>query len=1127
MEHLKLGLVVLMVFFAGITSAQIVLNEVCPANADVIYDKKFYNFSPWVELYNSGSSAVHIGGYYLSDDETNSMKWRIPDNVRIPAKGFVIFWCDNQDTGNHTNFLLDSEGEDVVVSNTAGIVLDKISYPKQFANVSYGRISNGSGSWAFLSVPTPSSGNNPSTATEQADKPSFSLPGGRYTNKAVVSIVHKRGDAKIYFTTDGSEPTTASKPFTSPITISKTQTLKAKAFVNGLLPGETAVQTYFINEHDFTLPVVSISMKPDYLYDNTIGIYVKGTNGIPGPCSGEPENWNQDWYRHAEFEYYDAKGSRLFHQSVDVRIGGNCSRAGQPQKPLVIRARSKYGNSIMNYKFFQNKNIHQFGGLMLRNSGNDFNITMFRDAFMQYLPSEQMDVDYMDYQPTIVYLNGQYMGIQNLREKIDGDFITSNYNIDKNNIDLLENESGVLEGSAEGYQNYLNALENMDRSTQAAYDFIDQHIDVQEYINYLVCEIYYANTDWPWNNQKFWRPTSANGKFRWILYDTDFGFFLANDPSHRSLDFITPEWPNRDWSTLHIRLLFDNPLFRARFIQTMNAALNTTFEPGRVIAIINQFQERIRQEMPYHKLRWGGDINSWNNEVEQLRLFATARNSFMRSYMAELFDLHGSVNIATSIAQGEGKFKLNGVTAEANTVQPYLKNLPLQIEAVPALGYTLKEWRISRQKSESITLIDAGSSWKYFDKGTSPVNWNNPAFDDASWAEGLAQFGYGENDEKTIVSYGSDPNNKYVTTYFRKLFTVADATSLEQLAGSILVDDGAVIYLNGVELIRTNMPGGPINYSTFSLQATQEGVYIPFSIPKGILKSGDNVLAVEIHQNSATSTDLSFDLTLGTVRLGEETIKISSDVILLDTAFSNISYEASFEPSGTVVNNIVINEISTRPSTVLDNAGEAEDWIELFNEGSEAVNLAGLYLTDNLVMPTKYQLPPNVGILQPGEYKILWADDDLTQGTDHLGFKLSSDGEAVGLYQKLGNQIHALDEYVYSAQQIDGSFSRVPNGTGPFTFTHVSTPSAFNELITRIDDDNRSIRVYPNPTKDFLFIESSTPVQVSLMDCLGRTLQHIMNVNQQQVSLENEPPGIYFLRLQSGSILKTFKVIKE
>ena len=1130
----------LTVFFNIYTlQAQVVLNEICPANADIHYDPAYYNFSPWVELYNTSSSTINIGGYYLSDNASEPTKWRIPSGSFIAAKGFLLIWCDGMNTSVHTNFSLDSEGEDVVLSNASGTVIDIINYPEQFTNIAYGRIENGIGPWSYLSTPTPGTLNNGSSATQQLNTPAFSSAGGRYSVPVQITITHSQSNVEIRYTTDGSEPTATSTLHTTPILISQTKTIKAKAFLDGFLPGKTETQTYFISEHTFSLPVISISTNPNYLYDNTIGIYVDGTNGIPGNCQSNPVNWNQDWDRHAVFEYFDKNGNKLIDQSVDIRIGGGCSR-NQPQKSLVVKARDKYGSNLIKYRFFESKSIHELGGFVLRNSGNDFNVTMFRDAIMQAIPVGQMEMDYLDYQPAILYLNGEYMGIQNIREKIDADYIEANYGVKKDDLDLMETYENALEGTSDAYINYRTILEGMDRSTPEAFEFIDQNIDVQEYINYLVTEIYYGNTDWPGNNIKFWRQRSINGKFRWIVWDTDFGFALyegASWATHPTLDFATatdgPGWPNPPWSTLHIRLVLENPIFRSRFIQTMNTALNTTFHPDRVVSIINQFQSRIASEIPYHKTRWWGTMDDWNFEVQRLRDFATARNTYMRQHMAEFFGLGETVHISINVKEGEGKIKLNEVTYDQPIQeQAYFKNLPIEFMPLPDLGYKFKEWKITKRESIQVPLIDQGAAWKYIDQGISPgVNWISDSFNDDSWSTGAAQLGYGEGDEQTIINYGPDPNNKFITTYFRKEFFVADTVGLSQLNGTILVDDGAVVYLNGLEVLRTNMPTGTISFSTLSLGGTIENYFTPFTSPKGIIKPGNNFLAVEVHQNSGSSSDVSFDFSIQTIRIGNAVEEVTPIALQQDTAYTDLMAEAYFELDNTsVINGIVINEIDARSSTAIDNAGETEDWVELYNNSTETVNLAGLFITDNLMNKTKHQIVDGTGdemLLAPGAYKVFWADEDTHQGADHLSFKLSADGEAVGLYQLVESNINVLDEVLFEPQLRDGSFSRIPDATGPFLWMSQSTPGFANQFVTAVEDEIK-INIYPNPVFTELFVESPVAIQkVELLDCVGRPLQSFIQVNNQTISLTNYPPGIYILRCQISGRLKVLKIIKE
>lgn len=162
-------------------------------------------------------------------------------------------------------------------------------------------------------------------------------------------------------------------------------------------------------------------------------------------------------------------------------------------------------------------------------------------------------------------------------------------------------------------------------------------------------------------------------------------------------------------------------------------------------------------------------------------------------------------------------------------------------------------------------LIVAGSSWKYLDNGTDQgSNWRTPSFQDATWSSGNAQLGYGDGGEATTVSYGPSSINKYVTTYFRKTFSIADRNAFTGLSLGLLRDDGAVVYLNGSEVYRTNMPAGTISYSTLAstyVDGPAESVFVSANI-SNTLVSGINVMAVEIHQNARSSSDISFDLKL-------------------------------------------------------------------------------------------------------------------------------------------------------------------------------------------------------------------------------------------------------------------------
>lgn len=196
--------------------------------------------------------------------------------------------------------------------------------------------------------------------------------------------------------------------------------------------------------------------------------------------------------------------------------------------------------------------------------------------------------------------------------------------------------------------------------------------------------------------------------------------------------------------------------------------------------------------------------------------------------------------------------------------------------ANPELSDAIKDWRSGDRSlggiplatpANTLVLVDRGAAWRYLDTGVNPpATWFSRAFNDNAWLGGIAQFGYGDGDEATVVSYGSSAVNKFITTYFRHTFNLASTSSIRALTLRLLRDDGAVVYLNGVEVFRSNMPAGPLTYTTPALGAVppsdENNFYYSVALDPARLLNGANVLAVEVHQSAATSSDLSFDLQL-------------------------------------------------------------------------------------------------------------------------------------------------------------------------------------------------------------------------------------------------------------------------
>ena len=1128
---------ILLIWLAAIPAevrSQVVINEIMPANGDATWDFATQNQPSWIELHNTGKNWVDLSGFFLSDDPGSPQKWRFPDGISIPPSGHIIVWCDNRDAEMYTGFGLSADGEQILFSGPSGLVLDRLTYPSQHLNVSYGRISDGAAEWSFFPASTPGKSNKGPYSRQVAPSPQFSLPAGRVTSGESLTLSVQDPDAVIRYTVDGSEPDELSAPYRDPITINRTITVKARAFGKGLIPGMTVTRSYLLLDRALTLPVVSISTKPSYLWDDFTGIYVEGSNGIAGNCA-EKRNWNQDWERHAVMEYFNEEGKREEVQDVDIRVGGACSR-NFPQKALVVKARSKYGSDRLSLDVFPNRTTGQVGGFVLRNAGNDFNTGMLRDAFSQALVAGQMDVDFLDYRPAAVYLNGEYWGIMDIREKADSDYFRDNVGLEPEAMDLLEvvGYLNVVNGSAEAWNDYLSGLEGMDRSSSAAFDYIDAHIDVEEYISYVVTEIYLGNTDWPGNNVRMWRPRAPGGKFRWVLWDLDFAFDLFNGFSpatHPTLHFATDGqnqgWPNPAFSTLHLRMLLDNPTFRNRFAARFLTAMEATFHPARINRLLDQFADRISLEVYYHKARWGGLHSDWQNEIQRMKRFASERYAFMKDYAPRFFGFSASssLNVSTA-APSQGIFHIDGVRVEAEEYSgTVVAGLPVRLTAMPLPGYRFSRWEVTAGAADTVQLLNAESTWRYLDSGQDPgVGWASPDFADASWSEGRGEFGYGDGDEQTVLSFGGDPGAKHITSWFRTSFTLEDTASVKRLAARLKYDDGVVVYLNGIEVYRANLPAGQISAGTLALSAADESMVHAVDLPRQWLTVGSNVLAVEIHQVSPTSSDIGFRFDMKMCLAGEiDRFEEYAPNFELNST-SDAAVVLHFEPDNRSFSGLVINEIA---ADNLSSAAIREDWLELYNAGDDVLDLDGLLVSDDWSDPFRFVLHPHADqrFLSPRGYLLLKADGRNMAGPLHLPFRLSAEGEYLGIYSASENTVTPIDEIAYDPLSPGASWSCIPDGIKPMVQTSLTTPGGANAFAVGLGDRPGYPAVYPNPFIDRIRFDEPAE-QVELFTSTGTRVPLSMD-GDRSVSVPELPAGIYVLRFLSGRKSHAVRLVRQ
>ena len=469
----------------------------------------------------------------------------------------------------HTNFKISSSGEDLILSDQEENVLDSIFTGTMETDMSFGRYFE-SGSWVLFAEPTPGSSNSTSSYAGALSPIEFSMASGFY-NQGQISVELSTPDesAAIYFTTDGTTPTMDDFNYGYSIPLTSTTVIRARAFLNGWLPSETESKTYIFGEDEAEgLPVVFLSTDPSTFFDEDTGMYVMGPNASwDFPYFGA--NFWEDWERPIHFEILETDGSG-YAANAGVKIFGGWSR-GFPQKSLAIYARNYYGPSEFGYILFPNTAVESYEAFVLRNSGNDWESTMLRDGFITSLAND-LDIDHQQYRPAVHYLNGEFWGIQNIREKVNEHFLASNHSISADNIDLLElegvNEWNIIHGTNTDYINLIDYLENQDMNDTLVQNALEHWIDIESYMSYQAFQIFIDNQDWPGNNIKFWRDHRFGEKWRWILYDTDFGFGIwdYNAYTHNTLSFALdpngPGWPNPPWSTFLFRKMMDNDHFK-------------------------------------------------------------------------------------------------------------------------------------------------------------------------------------------------------------------------------------------------------------------------------------------------------------------------------------------------------------------------------------------------------------------------------------------------------------------------------------------------------------------------------------------------------------------------------------
>jgi CotH kinase protein/Lamin Tail Domain/Fn3 associated/FlgD Ig-like domain len=687
-------------------------------NADLDHEAQIYqgglpsifNLENWDDILVDGDNVLSIQVHNL--DIISSDLSLIPfltlglNNEPVSPNGLATI-LEPSLPHSHTNFKISSSGETLLLSDAVGTELDEVDVIQLTSDISYGRQPDGSENWFLFDESTPENPNSTTGFLNFATYPEFDLVGGFYNTSFTFGFLDIPAGETIFYSLDGTIPTENSFEYSSPVTLDSTAAIRARSLSTGSLPSSIVTQTFFIDIIP-TMPVISLVTDPYNLFDNDYGIYALGDNASSTyPYYGA--NFWEDWERPINLQMFEPDGSNAFQIDAGTKIFGNFSR-GHPQKSLAIYTRDEYGFNSINYQIFPDQNIDEFNNIILRNSGNDWEWSMMRDGLMTSA-LENSGLDRQAYRPSKVYINGQYWGIHNIREKINEHFIANHHNVQTDQIDLLEDNAVVVQGDNVHYLNLLDFMESNDIGLMANYDYVCTQMDMENYLNYLVAELYYANRDWPGRNIKFWREQTETGKWKWIIYDLDFGLGYYADADFDMFDFALepngPDYPNPPWSTFLFRTLVTNDQFVHDLVNLMSDYLNSVFLPENFNSKLLANHDFLESEMQDHVLRWNHTMANWENEMLVMQWYVEDRPYYMREHIMAHFNLPGTVSLDLQVSPANSgaiqvnsleitEFPWNGIYFETNS---------LEVSGLSTSGWEFVGWTGSvTSNSPSITL---------------------------------------------------------------------------------------------------------------------------------------------------------------------------------------------------------------------------------------------------------------------------------------------------------------------------------------------------------------------------------------------------------------------------------------
>ena len=1015
--------------YAGIP---LVINELMASNNNSIADPQGH-YDDWIEIYNSGSSPIDIGGMYLTDRLDEPMMWRIPVNypalTTVPAGGYLLIWADEDGTdyGLHANFKLDADGEEIGLFDSDGATLiDSIVFPEQTTDISYGRDQQSDGQLRFFATPTPRAENNGAYAG-QVDDPEFSHNRGFYDAPFYLTLAAETENAIIYYTLDGSVPYEFSGRFpngviyTGPIFISRSTCLRARAIKQGWKPSAVKTSTYLLNAADNikSLPVISLvgdKGKTFYEPDGVMAI-VGGYYGGDGRWVSDGQNsYNNPmgrgmaYERPVSFEWIEPADSSGLQIDCGIRVHGSEYMrpryrrsdgfwSGSSKFSFRLYFRDRYGEDMLEYPLFPFE-VESFKSIVLRGGHNDAVNPFIKDELIRRL---HKDMGHVDSGGTManLFINGQYKGYFNPCEHVKDEFCRQWYNSDEE-WDVMT-MGGVRDGDSVAWNEMINYARGNDLSDDAHYEELGRRLDIPAFADYLILQLWSGNWDWPQNNWAAARERSETGKWRFFIWDAEGGMFSDR--------------------------------LNTVYFDSLNSQGNVNGYLYRALKASSTFRQVFADRLYKHFFNGGAltEANITRRYIElRDELLGVIPN--MDMYVLDTW-VPNRLNIFLAACVREGMYTFSGPAFIVNGSERYGGYLsPGEVLAMMdhgryrAISFTLdgsdpiRPDALQNDSARIIIVTESAAKRTLIPVRPVSADWNSSTtFDDSTWLYSTGSpggVGYERSaGYESLISLDLEEQmySRSSTCYVRIPFTFSgEIEDLDSMILNVRYDDGFVAYLNGTEVARRNA-GSTLTWNSSAnaghddSKAVQlESIDISDSL--GFLKPGRNLLAIQGLNVSAADSDFLISAELMAIQDGSDggllpgvttyaepiALPHSTHVkarVLDGNTWSALS-EAVFAV-GPVVESLRVTEIMYNPQ---DSYGE---FIELKNVGARTINLNLVSFTNGIDFTF-----PSIN-LSAGEYIVVVQDRGAFKA--RYGTAINIAGQYSGRLDNAGERIALAD----------------------------------------------------------------------------------------------------------------------